>query len=51
MSTWTETVSISQNSLWSWHATGIKCSMYLGPFQRFVLTLQAVITANETRRD
>ena len=47
----TETVSISQNSPWSWHATGIKCSMYLGPFPATLLRFRPSSAANETGRD
>ena len=45
------TVSISQNSPWSWHATVSNCSMYLGPFPATLLRFRPSSAANETGRD
>ena len=41
----------AQESPWSWHATGIKCSMYLGPFPATLLRFRPSSAANETGRD
>ena len=42
---------VNINSPWSWHATGIKCSMYLGPFPATLLRFRPSSAANETGRD